>query len=124
MAFLCVDLKFKQQYRHAWLYCITLMITIVCLTSMSFYNYSLFGKPPSMIFFGYCIIQNTILVTSLLSFTILLHNLRKRYKILNSFLRYVSPFGLKFLIHFHHAQLLCTFIKSILENLFDIEIVF
>lgn len=87
MAFLRVDFKFKQQYQHAWISCIALTISVFCLTLISYHNYSLFGSPSSLKFFGFCILQNIILTTSLLSFIILMHNLRKRYNMLNSFLR-------------------------------------
>lgn len=92
MTFLCVDFKFKQQCRYAWLYCITVTIIVFCLTSFSFYNYSLFGNPSSLPFFGFSILQNIVLIASLTSFTTLMHHLRKRYNVLNSFLRYVSRF--------------------------------
>lgn len=90
--------NYKKQYLHAWFCCASAVTVVVVLTATSlelnytdsFYgNYSTFF---SVVSFVSIVLQNSISAAALMSYTILLLNLRKRFAVLNSILRFSISF--------------------------------
>lgn len=91
--------NYKRQYQHAWFCCASAVTVVLVLTVTSLelnYTDSFYGdysKLFSIISFVSIMLQNSISAAALMSYTILLLNLRKRLTVLNSILRSIDFFA-------------------------------
>lgn len=84
---------YKMENQHAWLFCGVLIIIGIILTATTFYNtYNYYMESNSVLnmikYISSSLHQSQMLTAPALTYVYLLHNLQKRYAVLNQLMRY------------------------------------
>lgn len=92
MANLEIDFEYKNDHRHAWLYCSGAMAISLILAATTFFtpeyeNYSLIHQ---MYLCFVSILEDCVMFLPSISFVVLLRSLHKRFMEINSRLRFGS----------------------------------